>query len=153
MEKKLDDQFEEFFQTLPQKHASGTVFAQYKGFWFNAPFLHGIMTFHKHFEAQNSDVILVTFPKAGTTWLKALTFTIVNRRKYSILDTPLLFNNPHALVPFFELNLYKDGKIPNVKSIPRPRIFSTHVPFQCFPNTILNNSRVRIIYLCRNPMD
>ncbi|CAI9109365.1 OLC1v1009176C1 [Oldenlandia corymbosa var. corymbosa] len=152
MEKK-DDQFEEFFKTLPQKHACGSLFAQYKGFWFDGAFLHGVITFYNHFEAHNSDIILATIPKAGTTWLKALTFSIVNRKKYSIPDSPLLFNNPHLLVPFLEASLYNKGKVPNVKSIPSPRIFATHIPLQCLPNTILGNSSCRIIYLCRNPLD
>ncbi|CAI9109364.1 OLC1v1009175C1 [Oldenlandia corymbosa var. corymbosa] len=152
MEKK-DDQFEEFFQTLPHKHACGTVFAKYKGFWFAADFLHGVITFRDHFESRDSDIILATMPKSGTTWLKALTFSIINRKKYSVLTSPLLFNNPHLIVPFFEVDLYNGGKIPDVKSIPNPRIFSTHVPFQCLPNTILNNPSCRIIYLCRNPLD
>ncbi|CAI9095108.1 OLC1v1030969C1 [Oldenlandia corymbosa var. corymbosa] len=157
---KNDDQFEEFFQGLPKNNVTGYVLAQYKGFWFDAPLLQGTLTFRQHFQQQDSDIILATMPKSGTTWLKALVFSIVNRKTYPDLNNhPLLFHNPHRLVPFFEINLYKNGQIPDqdhINAIPSPRIFATHIPYQCLPNTILeanNNSSCRIIYLCRNPLD
>ncbi|CAI9106328.1 OLC1v1005458C1 [Oldenlandia corymbosa var. corymbosa] len=101
-------------------------------------------------------------PKSGTTWLKALTFAIVNRSKSenSTSGSPLLFQNPHQLVPFFELDLYRAGKLPDPSSAlntrsSRLRIFGTHVPYQCLPDTIISNDSKspRIIYLCRNPLD
>ncbi|CAI9109366.1 OLC1v1009177C1 [Oldenlandia corymbosa var. corymbosa] len=153
MEKK-DENFEDFFQKLPQKDASGSVIAQYKGFWFDAGLLHGTITFHDHFKANDSDIILATMPKSGTTWLKALTFSIINRKIYSnILDSPLLFNNPHQLIPFLETHLYEEGKVPDINSIPSPHIFSTHIPYQCLPNTILVDSGCRVIYICRNALE
>ncbi|KAL3500030.1 hypothetical protein ACH5RR_039123 [Cinchona calisaya] len=149
-----DDQFKEFFQSLPEKSATGgNLLANYRGFWFGAHLLEGTITFQKHFKANDTDIILATMPKSGTTWLKALTFSIITRNNHSVAQSPLLFSNPHQLVSFFEINLYKDGKIPDIDSIPCPRIFATHIPCQCLPNTILDSSNCRIIYLCRNPLD
>lgn len=154
MEQKDDDQFEEFFQSLHKEESvDGYPLARYHGFWFDADLLQGILTFEKHFQAKDSDIMLATFPKSGTTWLKALTFSIVNRCKHSVAESPLLFANPHQLVPFFELNLYISGKIPDINSFPCPRILSTHVPYQCLPKTVLDSPDCRIIYLCRNPLD
>ncbi|CAI9106327.1 OLC1v1005457C1 [Oldenlandia corymbosa var. corymbosa] len=161
MEKHEDDdedQFDEFYKKLPKKQVAGLMLAQHKGFWYDEPILHGVVTFQKHFESQDSDILLATMPKSGTTWLKALTFAIVNRSKseHSISESPLLFQNPHQLVPFLELDLYRGGKLPDPNMmITRPRIFATHVPYQCLSDTLLSNDSKspRIVYLCRNPLD
>ncbi|XP_022719653.1 cytosolic sulfotransferase 15-like [Durio zibethinus] len=41
-------------------------------------------------------------PKCGTTWIKALTFSIVNRNQFAMEETPLRDVCPHQLVPYFE---------------------------------------------------
>ncbi|CAI9090020.1 OLC1v1024703C1 [Oldenlandia corymbosa var. corymbosa] len=155
MENKFeDDQFHEFYQKLPKKRQ---LFAQYRGSWFMEPVLRGVVAFQQHFEAQDSDIILATMPKAGTTWLKALTFAIVNRHKFPISESPLLFQNPHLLVPFLELHLYKEGQIPDPNSLNvaggERRVLGTHLPYQCLSETVLDTSGCRIVYLCRNILD
>nr|XP_027081140.1 cytosolic sulfotransferase 15-like [Coffea arabica] len=149
-----DDHFEELFQRLqPKKPVAGGLVANYQGVWFYAELLQATLTFQKHFKAIDSDIILATMAKSGTTWLKALTFSIVNRNNHSVDKSPLLFSNPHYLVPFLELYLYKDGNIPDIDSMPCPRILATHLPYQFLPSSILDCSNCRIIYLCRNPLD
>ncbi|WMV28822.1 hypothetical protein MTR67_022207, partial [Solanum verrucosum] len=61
--------------------------------------------------------------KSGTTWLKSLLFTLINRKKHPIFeqDRPLLVKNSHDLVPFLELKLYVDGQVPDFSS------FTSHV--------------------------
>ncbi|CAI9108356.1 OLC1v1007929C1 [Oldenlandia corymbosa var. corymbosa] len=154
MEQKFEDQLESLLQKLPKKHKFGREFAQYNGFWFLAANLRGMLRFREHFkETRDSDIILATMPKSGTTWLKALTWSIVNREKYPISESPLLYNNPHGLVPFLEAELYARPKIPDIESMPDPRIFATHVLYQCLPNTMLEGSSCKVIYICRNPLD
>jgi hydroxyjasmonate sulfotransferase len=66
-----------------------------------------IISFQNHFQAKDSDIVVASLPKSGTTWLKALTFAIVNRHTFSSLeDHPLLKNISHALVPSFEHSVY-----------------------------------------------
>ncbi|XP_071918242.1 cytosolic sulfotransferase 15-like [Coffea arabica] len=149
-----DDHFKEFFQRLqPKKLVEGELLANYQGIWFAAFILRATLTFQKHFKANDSDIILATMPKSGTTWLKALAFSIVNRNNHSVDESPLLSSNPHYLVPFLEMYLYKDGNIPDIDAMPCPRILATHLPYQFLPSTILDCSNCRIIYLCRNPLD
>ncbi|XP_027181748.1 cytosolic sulfotransferase 15-like [Coffea eugenioides] len=129
-----DDHFKEFFQRLqPKKLVEGELLANYQGIWFAADILRATLTFQKHFKANDSDIILATMPKSGTTWLKALTFSIVNRNNHSVDESPLLFSNPHYLVPFLEMYLYKDGNIPDIDAMPCPRILATHLPYQFLP--------------------
>ncbi|XP_027151204.1 cytosolic sulfotransferase 12-like [Coffea eugenioides] len=75
----------------------------YQGFWYSTGVLKGLLILQKHFRAQPSDILLATYPKSGTTWLKALLFTITNRTCISHPDqNPLLTANPHELVPMLE---------------------------------------------------
>ncbi|GAY64270.1 hypothetical protein CUMW_232190, partial [Citrus unshiu] len=80
--------------------------------------------------------MLTSFPISGTTWLKAITFSIVNRSRYGLQNSPLLTTNPHQLVPFLEFNDF----------------FPTHSPFALLPLSILI-SNCGIVYLRTNPLD
>ena len=87
-------------KTLPRKMAwNGFSFYQYQGCW-----IQGIISFHRNFHAKATDLLLCTLPKSGTTWLKALAFSIVNRDHYASAQTPLLTSSPHALVPCYEFS-------------------------------------------------
>ncbi|KAK6129754.1 hypothetical protein DH2020_036516 [Rehmannia glutinosa] len=156
MEKKEDpkDEIHELLQTLEQQtNWSGSQLIKYDGFWFPLWLFRGILSTQKYFKAIDSDVILASVPKSGTTWLKALTFCIVNRNIYTIDQNPLLTCNPHTLVPFLEINLYLHKENPNLQHISSPRIFATHMPFSILPDSIRNNSKCKIIFISRNPMD
>ncbi|CAA3009077.1 cytosolic sulfotransferase 15-like [Olea europaea var. sylvestris] len=97
--------------------------------------------------------ILVTYPKSGTIWLKAIMFTLVNRKKYVIKENhPLFSKNPHELIPCFEFDLYLHDQIPDPSSIPSPRLFATHLPYFSLPKSV-HNSASKLVYLCRNPKD
>ncbi|KAK2635992.1 hypothetical protein Ddye_030784 [Dipteronia dyeriana] len=130
---------------------------QYQGFWHNTRQLHGVLTCQTYFQAHDSDILLVTTPKSGTTWLKALTFALVNRFDHFVDPEnhnhhPLLKNNPHELVPFLEIKLYVENQVPDLTTLKSPRIFSTHLPFVSLPKS-LSDSACKIVYLCRNPKD
>lgn len=115
--------------------------------------IHGIIASQKHFQAKESDIILSTFPKSGTTWLKALTFSIVNRSRYAFENSPLLTTSPHQLVPFLEFELsLNNNQLPNLENFPTPGIFSTHAAYTSLPSSILD-AKSRIVYIGRNPLD
>ncbi|KAK3010850.1 hypothetical protein RJ639_012006 [Escallonia herrerae] len=125
----------------------------YQNFWCQPKEIEAIMSFQKHFKAQDADIIVATIPKSGTTWLKALAFAISTRKRFNVKENhPLLTSNPHDLVPFFEYNLYADNNIPDLSHLPSPRLFGTHVPFGSLPDSI-RESNCRIVYVCRNPFD
>ncbi|ESR54054.1 hypothetical protein CICLE_v10024275mg [Citrus x clementina] len=67
----------------------GMHFYQYQGFWFQPIFgLEGLVWMQQHFQARPTDVYLTSKPKSGTTWLKALVFSIMNRSRYSFSAHP-----------------------------------------------------------------
>ncbi|KAI4370472.1 hypothetical protein MLD38_018824 [Melastoma candidum] len=128
----------------------------FQGYWCQPKQIQAILSFQSHFHALDSDLVLATIPKSGTTWLKALAFAIVNRHRFPISksDHPLLFSNPHDLVPFFEYNVYMGNEDPAgyLSGLPSPRIFCTHIPYSAMADSI-KSSRCKVVYICRNPLD
>ncbi|QCD97235.1 alpha-mannosidase [Vigna unguiculata] len=128
----------------------------FQDFWYPSNFIEGVINFQKHFQAKDSDVIVATVPKSGTTWLKALTFAILNRQRFSSSHNhPLLTSNSHELVPPLELIFHVDNiqdKLSDLSNITEPRVFGTHVPFPSLPKSI-KESNCKIVYICRNPFD
>ncbi|KAF5206163.1 Sulfotransferase [Thalictrum thalictroides] len=147
------NEFQELLPSLPcERDAMNLPLYLYKGFWYHDHSLEAAMAFRRHFQAQDSDIILVSAPKSGTTWLKSLVFAITHRLQYTVTDQnhPLLTTNPHGVVPFIEV-VYRHNKFPDFTSSP-PRIFGTHVPYSMLPKSV-KTSKCRMIYLCRNPKD
>ncbi|XP_050237583.1 cytosolic sulfotransferase 15-like [Mercurialis annua] len=150
-----DEEEEELISSLPK--ASGllslTELCLYQNFWCSTKFIPNIISFQKHFQAQDQDIIVASVPKCGTTWLKALTFSIVNRTRYDSSTTPLLSSNPHHLVPILEYEVFaKKNGVPDLTTLPSPRLFSTHMPYSALPESI-KHSGARVVYICRNPFD
>ncbi|KAG5575978.1 hypothetical protein H5410_056112 [Solanum commersonii] len=154
-EDNLSEECKKLLSILPKdKGWVGSYVYNYQGFWTPPRFLQGVIAFQQQFQAEDSDIILVTTPKSGTTWLKSLLFALVNRVKHSIfeLNHPLIVNNPHFLVPFLEHTLYIDGRVPDFSTFTSPRLLATHVPFASLPQSV-QDSKTKLVYLCRNPRD
>jgi hydroxyjasmonate sulfotransferase len=124
-------------------------------FWCPSNLIQPIITFQNNFQAKDNDIVVASLPKSGTTWLRALTFSIVNRNQYSFEDHPLLKSIIHELVPSIERHLYaadiKD-QIP-ISKIIEPRLFGTHIPFPSLAKSIQEESNCKIVYISRNPFD
>ncbi|CDY46907.1 BnaA09g12870D [Brassica napus] len=113
----------------------GKKLCNYQGCWYKYNTLQGVLNFQRGFEPQDTDIILASFPKSGTTWLKALTIALMERSKNHSFDHhPLLSDSPHGI--FSSL----------------PRLFSTHMPLHAMHET-LKGSPCKIVYLCRNVKD
>ncbi|CAO2820827.1 unnamed protein product [Amaranthus hypochondriacus] len=143
-----------------EKNYFGFSMHFYQNFWCLNVLSNGVKSFQRHFQAQNSDIILASLPKTGTTWLKTLLFAIINRHKYDkISQLPFKTITPHELVLHFEVEVYKnfseDHPItnpPDLKELPPPRLFGTHMPYSGLPESI-KSSNCRIVYVSRNPFD
>ncbi|KAI9112846.1 hypothetical protein K1719_016163 [Acacia pycnantha] len=152
---KLSQECKELLLSLPrEKGWDYPYFYLYQDIWYPPDRIQAIVSFQKHFQAKESDIIIASLPKCGTTWLKALTFASVNRNRFSPSQQnhPLLTSNAHDLVPFFEFNYYGNNQIPSLSNLPEPRLFGTHVPFHSLPDSIMK-SKCKIIYICRSPFD
>uniref|UniRef100_M0ZQS7 Sulfotransferase n=1 Tax=Solanum tuberosum TaxID=4113 RepID=M0ZQS7_SOLTU len=150
----LSEECKKLLSILPkEKGWIRSYIYNYQGCWTPPRFLQGVIACQQQFQAEDSDIILVTNPKSGTTWLKSLLFAIMNRVKHPIFEPnhPLLVKNSHVLVPSPERTFYVDGQVPNLSTFTSPRLLATHVPFASLPKSVLD-SRTKLIYLCRNPI-
>ncbi|XP_009762002.1 flavonol sulfotransferase-like [Nicotiana tabacum] len=151
-EKMMSMKFEEIISTLTKRE---TLYPcrdhyQYKGFWFPFRYLRQTLSMQENFKAQPSDIFLCSYPKTGTTWLKALTFSIITRDRFSDDDStnPLLTKQPHECVPTVEVDSFTN---PTLVETEFP-LLATHLPYTCLPPSILE-SDCKIIYICREPKD
>ncbi|XP_010554271.1 PREDICTED: cytosolic sulfotransferase 11-like [Tarenaya hassleriana] len=154
-EDKVRQECKSLISSLPSdKDFLGRNLCNYNGFWFYSNTLQAVIDVQNHFRTLDTDVIVASFPKAGTTWLKALTFAIVNRSKYrsNPENHPLLSQNPHTLVPFLEIDLYSENKTPDLAKVPSPGLFATHMPFLLLQESVKESS-CKIVYVCRNLKD
>lgn len=146
--------FRELISSLPKERGWLTPnIYNYKGFWFGAFHLQGALRFQQHFQAQDSDIILITLPKSGTIWLKALIFAVITRKHFlaSQETHPLLTNNPHELIPFVDVS-YARETTPDFPLSNGVRVLSTHFPYPFLPESV-REKNCKLIYLCRSPKD
>ncbi|CAH8386502.1 unnamed protein product [Eruca vesicaria subsp. sativa] len=152
-EDNLSEDTKTLISSLPSyKDSEGNLY-NYKGCWYYPNTLQGVLNYEKGFKPQETDIILASFPKSGTTWLKALTIALFERLKtdtYS--DHVLQSDNPHGLVPFLEMSLYLKSSTPDLSKFSSPRVFSTHMPFHTL-QLPLKGSPCKVVYVCRNVKD
>ncbi|KAM7508024.1 hypothetical protein LguiA_018477 [Lonicera macranthoides] len=111
-----EHEFQEILKSLTKEvnFHSNYILYHYKGFWCPSQVIKAMLSFRKHFQPKNNDIIVASAFKSGTTWLKALTFSIINRAKYSLIGTkesPLLTKNPHSLVYNLEYEIYYQDEL------------------------------------------
>ncbi|KAL7172704.1 hypothetical protein ACSBR2_032224 [Camellia fascicularis] len=130
---------------------------QSQGFWYTNPHLEAARDILAHFKSRNDNIFLET----GTTWLKALCFSIIHGRKNVDVkvdeeeeeeDDPLVKNTPSSCVQTIENGVYMTNPTPDLSGMPSPRLFHTHIPYRALPDSI-KNSECKIVYITQNPKD
>ncbi|XP_026443051.1 cytosolic sulfotransferase 12-like [Papaver somniferum] len=157
----LTEEVKNLLSSLPKKNGwlTSAPLYQYQNFWYPAVQLQALLNIQRNFQALDTDLVVVTNPKCGTTWLKALSFAIVNRFQFHFDNPtskqyhPLLTNNPHILVPYLEY-FYMIDQNPDLTclSFGTARLLSTHIPHASLPDSI-KDSKCKLVYLCRDPKD
>ncbi|XDV48554.1 hypothetical protein PO909_017953 [Leuciscus waleckii] len=94
----------------------------------------------KNFQARPDDILIATYPKAGTTWVSY------------ILD--LLYFPIHMRVPFLEssFQIIPSGTELADNLITSPRLIKTHLPVQLVPKSFWEQNS-KIVYVARNAKD
>ncbi|XP_039263067.2 sulfotransferase 1B1-like [Styela clava] len=114
----------------------------------------GVVTkeFYK-FEIRENDIIVSTYPKAGTTWMQEITWLICHNAdtitsKKSRID---------LRVPFYEYvdpyNYPTGSKCLEDWPTDKQRIIKTHVPFDLLPKEFQQKRKGKMIYVARNAKD
>ncbi|VAI79183.1 unnamed protein product [Triticum turgidum subsp. durum] len=140
---------ENLIATLPTREGWSTPLLLYNNCWIRPHCLNDAMAVQDKLKPSPDDIILAAHPKCGTTWLKALLFTVLNRSRYTFADHPLLTVGPHQLVPFVAL---LPGDLDRAEMLPSPRLLSTHLPLPLLPPAV-STLGCRIVCVCREPKD
>lgn len=102
------------------------------------------------FQARPGDLLISTYPKAGTTWMQEIVDLILARG-----DVERARRAPtHVRIPFLEI--CSPAPVPSgvqqLQDLPSPRVIKTHLPFQLVPTSFWTNS-CKVIYVARNAKD
>ncbi|CAM5147879.1 unnamed protein product [Natator depressus] len=102
------------------------------------------------FQAWPDDLLISTYPKAGTTWMQEIVDLILVRG-----DVEKACRAPtHIRIPFLEI--CSPPPVPSgvqqLANVPPPRVIKTHLPFQLVPKSFWEN-RCKVIYVARNAKD
>ncbi|KAB0791658.1 hypothetical protein PPYR_03458 [Photinus pyralis] len=109
-------------------------------------------------EISNDDVILASFPKSGTTWVREMVWLIENDLNYEGAKVDLRERFPELpgiFNPRFEANDPNFGIVlKEFKAASGRRLIKTHLPFSLLPRQIRDGTKTpKIIFVMRNPKD
>nr|XP_042703479.1 sulfotransferase family cytosolic 1B member 1-like [Chrysemys picta bellii] len=91
----------------------------------------------ENFQARPDDLLISTYPKAGTTWMQEIVDLILVQG-----DVEKACRAPtHIRIPFLEIcspPLVPSG-VQQLANVPSPRVIKTHLPFQLVPKSFWEN--------------
>ncbi|KAL7253487.1 hypothetical protein ACSBR1_007926 [Camellia fascicularis] len=128
-----------------------------QGFWLLPDIIKSIMIIENQFKPLPLHILLASYPKTGSIWLKALAISILSHNfgyRQRVMAKPINCKptTPHELTPFLEMETFGENSSQNINKVPSPRVFNTHLPYSILPEHI-KNSRCRVVYISRNPVD
>ncbi|GAB6024009.1 hypothetical protein CHUAL_008735 [Chamberlinius hualienensis] len=96
-------------------------------------------------KARDTDVLVVSYPKTGTTWTQEISYLIAHNANFEkATSAPIEIRFPFMDIPL--------GGIKAIEEAEDPRLIKTHLPYDFLPNSFLEN-KTKIIYITRNPKD
>lgn len=128
-----------------------------------------------NFQVLPQDVMIMTHPKTGTTWLHEMVWLLKNNLDYKkatefsptervpYLDLSILFNDSQHMAYLDNPKAGPDVKnsIAYADTYNHPRVIKTHLPWELMPKAVRNASEeelndptgFKVIYCYRNPGD
>ncbi|XP_069840594.1 sulfotransferase 1C4-like isoform X2 [Dendropsophus ebraccatus] len=101
-----------------------------------------------NFQAREDDILVATFPKAGTTWMQEIVDLIMlNGDVERSMRAPCFVK-----VPFIEINPRPLPSVESANAMKSPRLLKTHLPIQLVPPSFWEKN-VKVIYVARNAKD
>ncbi|KAL6594632.1 hypothetical protein ACP70R_048370 [Stipagrostis hirtigluma subsp. patula] len=148
-----EEELRDLVSSLPRREHPVVELRLYKGLWLPVHWVPRTVLFQRRFAPRPDDVLVASYPKCGTTWLKALAFAVMARRAHppSAADHPLRRLNPHDCVPLVDEALAA-GEGPRLDRLPSPRLMNTHLPHALLPEPVAAGG-CRVVYICRDPKD
>ncbi|XP_072553361.1 sulfotransferase family 1, cytosolic sulfotransferase 5 [Salminus brasiliensis] len=102
------------------------------------------------FQSFKGDLLIATYPKAGTTWTQEIVDLILNKgNEEKCRRAPT-----SVRMPFLEMTSLdpSNSGITKLESMEPPRVIKTHLPIQLVPRSFWE-AGCKVIYVARNPKD
>ncbi|KAK1329658.1 hypothetical protein QTO34_009840 [Cnephaeus nilssonii] len=115
-----------------------------EGISFPTTILGDLKSLQDEFVARDEDVIVISYPKSGTNWIKEIINLIRTRGDPSWVQSVVSWERTPWLESSFGLELIKKQK--------DARFYTSHLPVQFFPKTFFT-SKAKCVYIVRNPRD
>ncbi|XP_076818062.1 amine sulfotransferase-like isoform X2 [Clavelina lepadiformis] len=122
----------------------------WNGYQFNPGFEPDTAQFaYEKWEPRGNDVIVATYPKAGTTWTRELLRQIIFLTDEKNLRNSKYFNHFYAYLEAGPVSKYQV-----MDNIPLPRrVLGTHLPAELINFEKLRLKRTKLVYVIPNPKD
>ncbi|XP_076435762.1 sulfotransferase 1C4-like [Babylonia areolata] len=132
-----------FSHKLPGEHIyQGVLF-----FGYTPPH---VMDDVKNFAVREDDVFIVTYPKAGTTWLQEILWLMMHDGNFAEAAlTPVYLRSP--FVEFKDDVLGEDG-LDLARNMDSPRVLKTHLQHRFMPSEV-DHKDCKMVVFFRNPKD
>ncbi|XP_060137563.1 sulfotransferase 1C2 isoform X2 [Zootoca vivipara] len=100
------------------------------------------------FEARGDDLLICTYPKAGTTWTQEIVDLIQHGGDpQKCAQVPI-----YKRMPFIEMHSPLFSRLEEAELMPSPRTLKSHLPVQLLPPSFWEQN-CKIIYVARNAKD
>lgn len=103
------------------------------------------ISYYEGFTFRPDDILIVTYPKSGTTWMQEIAPLIQSEGDL----TPVLTQPNWDRVPWLEEHR---AQLLNLEQRPSPRLFATHYHYDMMPQAFFK-VKPKVIYVMRNPRD
>ncbi|XP_067882244.1 sulfotransferase 1C2-like [Heterodontus francisci] len=102
----------------------------------------------QQFQAKPGDLLIATYPKAGTTWIQQIVdFINCNGDVEMCNRAPI-----HHRIPFLEFFAYGSSGLERIEKLSSPRMIKTHLPIQLIPKSVWEQD-CKVITVARNAKD
>ncbi|XP_010729531.1 sulfotransferase family 5A, member 1 [Larimichthys crocea] len=103
------------------------------------------MQFALKFPFQDTDILIVSYPKSGTTWMQEIVGLITNRGDPHLIQTVPNWTRAPWLEQYYAAAVLEASSI-------IPRVVTTHLHHHLLAPA-LHGSKAKVIYVSRNPKD
>uniref|UniRef100_A0A8D3DXC4 Sulfotransferase n=1 Tax=Scophthalmus maximus TaxID=52904 RepID=A0A8D3DXC4_SCOMX len=122
------------------------LYSLYKGVYVpSSLYTPRSMKYYEDFSFRQDDIIIVTYPKSGTTWSQEIVPLIMSGGDQASVESLPNWER----VPWLEQNTTCQF---NLETRPSPRIFATHFHYNMMPPGFFE-VKPKVIYVMRNPKD